>query len=287
MRRRIAAGTLPAERIGGRWWVWLEPESEPELGGTSPGTQTEPDGTGPEPIEARFRATPAEIEQAIERTGARYVADIRTLFEELDARYEQRYRDQLEAKAHLFAELRRRAETAEAERNRFAQERAALATRLEAVTKPAEATATSMGAVRLVTLQALALAVGTAVVSVVTLLMTASPAYLGLAITLGERLRRQQTATLASAVAGLLGVVTGFLVTWRARSTLYRLQLGAKSGHSARMTIKIIQAIDKDASEANLVDRIVALAPSPLSVSFPTIRDTTTGGPREDCRPAP
>lgn len=119
VRKRIAAGTLHAERAGGRWWVWLEPEPVPEPGGTGSGTQAEPDGTDAEPIEARYRVTPAEIEHAIERTGARYVADMRTLFAELDARYERLYRDQLEAKDGLIAELRRRAEVAEAERDQL------------------------------------------------------------------------------------------------------------------------------------------------------------------------
>ncbi len=43
------------------------------------------DAGAAEPIEARYRVTPAEIEQAIERTSARYVADVHTLFDRVSA----------------------------------------------------------------------------------------------------------------------------------------------------------------------------------------------------------
>jgi len=74
--KRIHAGTLRAERHGKRWGVFLpsEPRSEP--------FRTE-DGTGSEhstePIEAQYRVTPAEIEQAIERTGDKYLADMQAM----------------------------------------------------------------------------------------------------------------------------------------------------------------------------------------------------------------
>lgn len=109
VRKRIAAGTLQAERIGGRWWIHFDQEPEPHS--TRGGTRAEPS----EPLEARYQVTPAEIEQAIERTGRQYTSDLRGMFEQLDALY----RDQLDAKDALIDELRRRAEVAEAERDRL------------------------------------------------------------------------------------------------------------------------------------------------------------------------
>lgn len=109
VRKRIAAGTLHAERIGGRWRIHFDREPEPDS--TSTGTKPEPS----EPLEARYQVTPAEIEQAIERTGRQYTSDLHSMFEQLDALY----RDQIDAKDALIDELRRRAETAEAERDRL------------------------------------------------------------------------------------------------------------------------------------------------------------------------
>lgn len=109
VRKRIAAGTLHAERIGGRWWIHFDQEPEPD--NTSTGTKPEPS----EPLEAHYQVTPAEIEQAIQRTGRQYTSDLRGMFEQLDALY----RDQIDAKDALIDELRRRAETAEAERDRL------------------------------------------------------------------------------------------------------------------------------------------------------------------------
>ena len=86
------------------------PASGPEPAPRGTGTGPEP---GPEPIEARFRVTPAEIERAVERTGARYVADMETIL----ARVGHVYEGQLAAQRETIAELRRRAEAAEAERD--------------------------------------------------------------------------------------------------------------------------------------------------------------------------
>ncbi len=94
------------------------PASGPEPAPRGTGTGPEP---GPEPIEARFRVTPAEIERAVERTGARYLADMETILNRVGRVYE----GQLAAKDETIAELRRRAEAAEAERD-------ALRERLEA-----------------------------------------------------------------------------------------------------------------------------------------------------------
>ncbi len=75
-----------------------------------------PGGTGSadeavpgEPIEAVYRVTPAEIEQAIERTGDKYVTDMRAMFDEVG----RLYQGQLAAKDETITELRRRAEAAE------------------------------------------------------------------------------------------------------------------------------------------------------------------------------
>jgi len=122
----------------------LPPEARPETGPVaSPVTgpdQSSKSGAGsdsfPEPIEARFRVTPAEIERAVERTGARYLADMETILTRVGQVYEgqlaakdetiatqqetiaelRRQRDEdREREREALAELRRRAEVAEAE----------------------------------------------------------------------------------------------------------------------------------------------------------------------------
>ena len=62
---------------------------------------------------AWYRVTPAEIEQAVERTGAKDVADLHLVFERVRVLYEARLSEQRE----LIAELRRRAAVAEEERD--------------------------------------------------------------------------------------------------------------------------------------------------------------------------
>jgi len=73
------------------------------------------------PIEAAYRVMPEELERAIARTGERYVGDIQTVFDQVAALYEQRLAEKdaviatiREEKDALIAELRRRAEVAEA-----------------------------------------------------------------------------------------------------------------------------------------------------------------------------
>jgi len=94
-----------------------------------------PEGTGihAEPIEAAYRVTPAEIEQAVSRTSAQYMGDLRTMLAEVGKVYEGQLaakdaaleaKDQalaiqtaaLGAKDETIAELRRRAEAVETER---------------------------------------------------------------------------------------------------------------------------------------------------------------------------
>ncbi len=62
--------------------------------------------------EAHQQVTLVEIEQLIDRIGARYIADLRTLSEEFGRFYEA----QLTAKDEQIAELSQRLETAERER---------------------------------------------------------------------------------------------------------------------------------------------------------------------------
>ena len=65
----------------------------------------------PDSIGAQYRVTPAEIERAVSRTSAQYMGDLRTMLAEVGKVYE----GQLAAKDETIAELRRRAEVAEAE----------------------------------------------------------------------------------------------------------------------------------------------------------------------------
>jgi len=57
----------------------------------------------------QYRVTPAQIEQAIERTGDKYVTDMTRMFDEVG----RLYQGQLAAKDETISELRRRTEAAE------------------------------------------------------------------------------------------------------------------------------------------------------------------------------
>ena len=81
--------------------------SRADSGQGRPGADT----SGQAPIEAAYRVTPAEIEQAVSRTSAQYMGDLRTMLAEVGKVYE----GQLAAQQETIAELRRRAEVAEAE----------------------------------------------------------------------------------------------------------------------------------------------------------------------------
>jgi hypothetical protein len=102
VRKRISVGSLDAERDGSHWVVLLDAAPD---GGTAPEPEAVPGGTG---------AAPAEVEQAIERTAARYVADMGALYDRINAEVGRLYEAQLAAKDETIAELRRRAEAAEA-----------------------------------------------------------------------------------------------------------------------------------------------------------------------------
>ncbi len=108
LRKRIKRGTLPAYKEGERWYVLLDsvPDSVPDNAGTPvPDTH----GEAVDNIHGFF-ITPAEVEHAIARTGQQYTADLRTMLGELRAVYE----GQIAAHQETIAELRRRAEVAEA-----------------------------------------------------------------------------------------------------------------------------------------------------------------------------
>ncbi len=117
VRLRIETGALAAVRDGRQWWVTL-PGLDGAVGGGSTGGSG--GGSAAEPLEAAYRVTPVEVERVVERTGAKYVADMRALFDQVGQLYEVQLAMQataLAAKDETIAELRRRAEGAEAERD--------------------------------------------------------------------------------------------------------------------------------------------------------------------------
>ncbi len=153
VRKRLQRGTLHGYKDDdGGWFVLLGDQHEvsgrPD-GGRTPRPDVLPDTD--KPIEAAYRVTPAEIEQAVSRTSAQYMGDLRTMLAEVGKVYEGQLaakdeaiaakdaalaaKDQalaiqtaaLEAKDETIAELRRRAEVAEAERDRLAAAQAASA----------------------------------------------------------------------------------------------------------------------------------------------------------------
>ena len=80
----------------------------------------------------RAVVTPAQIERAIERTGQRYVTDMAALYDRVSTELGAVYAGQLAAKDQALAakdetiaELRRRAEAAETERDRLTAAQAA------------------------------------------------------------------------------------------------------------------------------------------------------------------
>jgi len=111
IRQRIKRETITAAKVDGVWQVFVgdhEPDHQPTLRATITPTGRDYQADH-EPIEAVYRVTPAEIEQAVERTAVTYAADMRAMFDEVG----QLYRAQLAAKDETIAELRRRAEATE------------------------------------------------------------------------------------------------------------------------------------------------------------------------------
>jgi len=143
-------GKIRGEKQGKAWHLWLaqtfidttRAERSGSRSGMDPEQQTARSGTHSESIEAVYRVSPTEIEQAIERTGQKYVTDIAAIYDRVSAELGQVYAGQLAAKdetiatkeqviatqrealatkdqalaadALAIAELRRRAEEAEA-----------------------------------------------------------------------------------------------------------------------------------------------------------------------------
>ena len=119
VRKRINRGTLAGYKRAGGWYVVLAPGDllSGRQDDRTAGRQDKPGHRqDSEPLEATYRVTPVEIERAVSRTSAQYMGDLRTMLAEVGKVYE----GQLAAKDETIAELRRRAERAEAERDRLA-----------------------------------------------------------------------------------------------------------------------------------------------------------------------
>jgi len=122
VRDKIERGQLDAVKVGKRWMVLLPPEraaAPPEVAAVVGGSDS---GSG---AVANATVTPAQIEQAIARTGQKYVADMAGLYDRISGELGKVYEGQLAAQTETIAELRRRAEAAEAERDRLATAQAA------------------------------------------------------------------------------------------------------------------------------------------------------------------
>jgi len=129
VRDKIARGQLDAMREGKLWMVLLPPEQLPAppeddavVSGSSRGSGAVVDAV----------VTPAQIERAIERTGQRYVTDMAAIYDRVSAELGAVYAGQLAAKDQALAakdetiaELRRRAEEAEAARDQLVAAQAA------------------------------------------------------------------------------------------------------------------------------------------------------------------
>jgi excisionase family DNA binding protein len=130
VRKRIQRGSLAGMKEGGHWFVLLDRQDVRTSGRQDDGRTQRQDAS---PIPAAYQVTPAEVEQAIERTGARYVADFAALYDRISAEVGRLYEGQLAAKDETLAakdeaidELRRRAELAEERASNERAERAAL-----------------------------------------------------------------------------------------------------------------------------------------------------------------
>ena len=131
VRKRIQRGTLDGHKRAGHWFVVIERQDEPS--GRPDAVRTErqdtsgqrPDDT---PVEAAYRVTPAEIEQAVSRTSAQYMGDLRAMLAEVGKVYEGQIaaKDQvITAQTEIIAQLRRDRARIEAERDRLAAAQAA------------------------------------------------------------------------------------------------------------------------------------------------------------------
>ncbi len=142
-RKRAQRGTLTGYKFDGAWYVVLPnvQDGQAVAGRTVPTLDRDtvlPDGQdtgqddGQDTIEAHYRVTPAAIEQAVSRTSAQYLGDLRTVLAEVGKVYEGQLAakdETIATQREALAELRRRAEAAEEERD-------ALRARLAAATTP-------------------------------------------------------------------------------------------------------------------------------------------------------
>lgn len=154
IRQRIRRGSMTALKVDGIWRVQLPARVRPgptrapyDRGADQEDTTAPTTGgpTDPSTIEARFRVTPAEIEQAIERTGDKYLADMQAMLAPLVARI-----GELEREAgRLTAERNQAHEKIDALQGRLSQ----LETQLAHPPAPAVESAASRRLVEIVTLE--------------------------------------------------------------------------------------------------------------------------------------
>lgn len=100
LRKRLQRGSVPGYKRAGQWFVLVDsvlPTGSPRAGHGQ--------DTAREAV-----VSPQIVEQAITRTGQQYSADLRAMLGEL----REVYAGQIAAQAETIAELRRRAEVAEA-----------------------------------------------------------------------------------------------------------------------------------------------------------------------------
>ncbi|MDP9371944.1 MAG: sigma-70 region 4 domain-containing protein [Chloroflexota bacterium] len=166
VRKRLQRATLPGYKQDEHWYVLLDglhpaagyrqdtdpagwQDDRPDDGRTPAGRQDTA------PIEASYRVTPAEIEQAVARTSAQYMGDLRAVLAEVGKVYEGRIAateaasaakdETIAAQRDALAELRRRAAAAERERDEL---RARLSTIVEPAPTPPAALGGAAGAHR-------------------------------------------------------------------------------------------------------------------------------------------
>lgn len=130
IRQRIKRNTIAARKTGGVWQIFLTDQDADHHSDPAPAT-TRPLADhhiayqsdyerDHEPIETTYRISPDDLEQAIARTGDKYVSDLEAMFERLDRVYQGRLVEKDEtiaAKDETISEIRRRAEQAEQERD--------------------------------------------------------------------------------------------------------------------------------------------------------------------------
>ena len=136
VRKRLNRGTLDGYKRDGAWFVVLSPEAErPDVASGRQDATTDNGRTAGrpeavEPIETTYTTMPADVERAIERTGAKYLADFTALYDRIGAEVSQLYEAQIAAKdealaakdqtiatqADTLAELRQRLAALEAEK---------------------------------------------------------------------------------------------------------------------------------------------------------------------------